>query len=43
MIPFQPNHDWYEKQWYSKEPMKHPWRVPAALASLAALFLAVWI
>jgi hypothetical protein len=43
MIPFQPNDDWCEKQWYSQEPMKYPWRAPMVLASLAALFLAVWL
>jgi hypothetical protein len=41
MNPFKPNSAWYVQYWYSNE-AKYPWHVPVALASLAALFVAVW-
>jgi hypothetical protein len=43
MTPFQPDHDWYEKHWYSPEPPTKTWRVASALVSLAAFALAVWL
>jgi hypothetical protein len=43
MSPLQPNPDWYEQYWYSEEAAKSPWRAPAALASLAAFVIAVWL
>jgi hypothetical protein len=43
MYPFKADPDWYEQYWYSREAAKSPWRVPAALASLAALVIAVWV
>jgi hypothetical protein len=43
MFPFQPNDDWYERQWYAAEPVRVSWRAPALLVSVAALMLAVWI
>jgi hypothetical protein len=43
MNPFQPGHDWYEKHWYSPEPATKTWRVTSAIASVAALVLAVWL
>jgi hypothetical protein len=42
MNPFLPDHDWYEKHWYSPEPAKRSWRVTSVLASAAAFVLAVW-
>lgn len=41
--PFKPAPDWYDKHWYSQEAVKFPWRVPAALASLAAVAIAAWL
>jgi hypothetical protein len=41
--PFDPSPEWYEKHWFSPEPVKLPWRAPALLVSLAGLVLAVWL
>jgi len=43
MDPFKPNRNWYEDYWYSEQAKKSPWRVPAAVASLAGLVLAAWL
>ena len=43
MNPFGPEHDWYEKYWYSPRPAPKPWRVASVLASAAALMLAMWL
>jgi hypothetical protein len=41
--PFNPNHNWYEQYWSFEEAARSPWRVPAALGSIAAFVLAGWI
>ncbi|HEY0184048.1 MAG TPA: hypothetical protein VGC09_14665 [Rhodopila sp.] len=44
MNPFHPDPGWYEKHWYSHEPVKPAWRRPAAFASVVASLLALlWL
>jgi hypothetical protein len=43
MGPLQPSQNWFENYWYSQISTKPLWRVPAALATMAALFVAMWI
>jgi hypothetical protein len=38
-----PSQNWFENYWYSQKSAKTLWRVPAALATMAAVFIAVWI
>jgi hypothetical protein len=39
MHPFKSNSDWYDQHWYAVEAAKSPWRVSAALTSLAVLIM----
>jgi len=41
MGPFDVNPDWFEKYWLSPEPPKPMWPMPAALATVAAVAIAV--
>ena len=41
--PLQPSQNWFENYWYSQKSANPLWRVPAALATMAALFIAAWI
>jgi hypothetical protein len=43
MGPFRPSQNWFENYWYSQKSAKTLWRVPAAVATMAALFVAIWI
>jgi hypothetical protein len=40
MGPFDVNPDWFDKHWYSPEPPKPMWRMPATLATIAVVMLA---
>ncbi len=40
MGPFDVNPNWFERHWYSPDPPKPMWRLPAALATIAAVMLA---
>jgi hypothetical protein len=43
MYPFNADPNWYEMYWYAEEAKKSPWRIPAAVASLAAFVIAAWL
>jgi hypothetical protein len=42
MEPLYVNPDWFEKHWYSPEPVKASWRVPTALVSMVVVMIVGW-